>query len=325
LHRVKDERGKIMGLVDAWGGNAFGWIAAHLIEAFYNIGFALLNPGLWLSWVPHINGPMEADAKAALARFIYYGASVEFFFAMLVIFLVVTIVGMIRNSFMWGCVRTLESFANGVGRVAAWAGLLMVLQQIVIIFLQGVFAVSDISIGFGVTFERPVSWWSDELKLYNAIVITMCATYTFVQGGHVRVDLLYSPMSFRGKRVVDMLGSLFFMMPASIVIWLFGWFFMWRHLVLPNPSASDTLERVMARSQAFQWNIETISTSANGFDAYFLFKILLLVFTFMVMVQAVAFFYRSFLEWKEGEASEGKYLDKDLTGDETADLVAKIH
>ncbi|MBQ2263438.1 MAG: C4-dicarboxylate ABC transporter permease [Loktanella sp.] len=314
-----------MGLVEAWGGNAIGWFAAHLIEAFYNIGFALLNPGLWLAWVPQINAPMDEAAKAALARFIYYGASVELFFAVFVVFLIVTIAGLIWNTFMWGCVRKLESFANVVGRVAAWAGLIMVLQQIVIIFLQGVFAVSNISIGFGFTFSKPVSWWSDELKLYNAIVVTMCVTYTFVQGGHVRVDLFYSAISYRAKRVVDMLGSLFFMMPASIVIWLYGWFFLWRHLVLPNPSASDTLERLIQRAQVLQWNIETISTSANGFDAYFLFKILLLVFTGMVMVQGVAFFYRSYLEWKEGEASEGKFLDKDNLGDDTAEIVAKIH
>jgi TRAP-type mannitol/chloroaromatic compound transport system permease small subunit len=314
-----------MELVDAWGGNAFGWLAAQLIAAVYHIGFALLNPGLWLAWVPQINGPMDPAAKEALARFIYYGASVELFFAVLVIFAAVTAAGMLFNAFMWGCVRALEGFANGVGRVAAWAGLVMVLQQIMIIFLQGIFAVSDISIGFGVTFERPVSWWSDELKLYNAIVITMCATYTFVQGGHVRVDLFYAPMRFRAKRCVDMFGALVFMLPASIVIWIYGWFFMWRHLVLPNASASDSLDRLMTRSQAFQWNIETISTSANGFDAYFLFKILLLIFTFMVMLQAVAVFYRAFLEWKEGPASEGRYLDKDKPGDQTAELVAKIH
>ncbi|ARU00990.1 TRAP transporter small permease subunit [Yoonia vestfoldensis] len=314
-----------MELVDAWGGNAFGWLAAQLIAAVYHIGFALLNPGLWLAWVPQINGPMDPAAKEALARFIYYGASVELFFAVLVIFAAVTAAGMLFNAFMWRCVRALEGFANGVGRVAAWAGLVMVLQQIMIIFLQGIFAVSDISIGFGVTFERPVSWWSDELKLYNAIVITMCATYTFVQGGHVRVDLFYAPMRFRAKRCVDMFGALVFMLPASIVIWIYGWFFMWRHLVLPNASASDSLDRLMTRSQAFQWNIETISTSANGFDAYFLFKILLLIFTFMVMLQAVAVFYRAFLEWKEGPASEGRYLDKDKPGDQTAELVAKIH
>ncbi|WP_322892619.1 MULTISPECIES: TRAP transporter small permease subunit [unclassified Yoonia] len=314
-----------MGLVEAWGGTALGWFFAHLIEAFYNIFSALLNPGLWLAWVPQINAPMDEAGKAALARFIYYGASVELFFAVFVVFLVVTLVGLIWNNVMWRCVRGLEGFANAVGRVAAWAGLIMVLQQIVIIFLQGIFAVSDISLGFGFTFSRPVSWWSDELKLYNAIVVTMCVTYTFVQGGHVRVDLFYSIISYRAKRVVDMLGSLFFMVPSAIVIWLYGWFFLWRHLVLPNPSASDTLERLIQRAQVLQWNIETISTSANGFDAYFLFKILLLTFTGMVMVQAVAFFYRSYLEWKEGEASEGKFLDKDRIGDDTAELVVKIH
>ena len=28
----------------------------------------------------------------------------------------------------------------------------------------------------------------------------------------------------------------------------------------------------------------------------------------LIFLQAVAFFYRSFLEWKEGEESAGKYL-----------------
>ena len=152
-----------MGLVDAWGSNAVGWFFANLIEAFFNLGYALFNPSTWLAWLPHINGPMETEAKEALMRFIYYGASVEFFFVVLVIFLIVTIIGFINNRFMWGCVRGLEGFANIVGRTAAWAGLLMVLQQIVIIFMQRVFAVSEIGIGFGVTFTKEVSWWSEEL------------------------------------------------------------------------------------------------------------------------------------------------------------------
>ena len=43
------------------------------------------------------------------------------------------------------------------------------------------------------------------------------------------------------------------------------------------------------------------------------------------MIHAVAFFYRSYLERKEGPESEGKYLDKDKLGDEQAELVAQIH
>ena len=314
-----------MGLGDAWGGNAIGWFIGHLIDAFFNFFYALFNPGSWLSWLPAINGPMETEQKEALMRFIYYGASVEFFFVVFAIFLVVTTIGVINNRFMWGCVRGLEGFANIVGRTAAWAGLLMVLQQIVIIFMQRVFAVSEISLGFGITMTHDVSWWSEQLKFYNAMIVTLCASYTFVQGGHVRVDLVYSAISYRAKRMIDMIGSMVLMVPAAILTWLYGWFFLWRHLVVPNPSASDTLDRLMTKARALRWNVETIGFSPNGFNAYFLFKILLVVFTAMILLQAVAFFYRSYLEWKEGLESEGKNLDKDKLGDETAELVADIH
>ncbi len=308
---------------------AEGWwqfVTGNMLEAFYNFGDALLNPDKWLSWLSFINKPMEDEAvKEALVRFMYFGASVEFFFVVLNIFLVMTIIGFISNRFMWGCVRCLEGFANGVGRFFAWAGLLMVIQQIAIIFMQRVFAVSEIGVGLGVTFSKDVSWWSEELKLYNAMIVCMCAAYTFVQGGHVRVDLVYSAVGYRAKKIIDMVGSLVLMVPAAIITWLYGWFFLWRHLVVPNTSASDTLERVMAKSRALRWNIETIGFSPNGFNAYFLFKVLLVAFTAMVLLQAVAFFYRSYLELKEGPESDGKYIDKDRIGDPTAELVADIH
>jgi TRAP-type mannitol/chloroaromatic compound transport system permease small subunit len=304
-----------MGLVDAWGGNAFGWFFANMIEAYYNFGYALTHPALWLDW----------SNKESIIRFIYYGASVELFFVIVNIVLIVTVIGLVRNSFMWGCVRVLEGIGNTVGRWAAWAGLLMVLQQIVIVFMQRVFAIAELSFGFGMVLTRDVSWWSEELKLYNAMIVCLCATYTFVQGGHVRVDLVYSGLSFRGKRVIDMLGSLLYMIPFTVVIWLYGWFFMWRHLVVPNASASDTLERLLPKARALRWNVETTGFSPNGFSAYILFKVLLLMFVALVFLQAIAFFYRSYLEFREGEASEGKNLDKDQTGDPQADLVAEIH
>lgn len=315
-----------MGLVEAWGGNAIGWLAAQLIEAPYNLLYALFHPGEWLAWVPFVNAAMpDAAVKESLARFIYYGASVELFFALFFVFLVVFIIGAIKNQFMWLCVRGLEMFANGVGRIFAWAGLLMVLQQIIIIFMQRVFTVSEISLGFGAVFTKDVSWWSEELKFYNAMIVCLCASYTFVQGGHVRVDLVYSVISHRAKRVVDMLGSLFFMVPAMIVTWIYGWFFLWRVLVVPNPSASDSLDRLITKARALRWNIETIGFSPNGFNAYFMFKVLLVTFVAMIMLQAVAFFFRSYLEFKEGPESEGRYVDLDPIGDPTAELSAKIH
>ena len=284
--------------------NAILWFFQNIGLAIYNFFYALSHPQLWLDW----------SDKEAIMRFVYYGGSTEFFFVVFTVFLILTGIGMWRAGFMWGCVRVLEGVANTVGRLVAWAGLLMVLQQIVIIFVQRIFARPDIVFGLGMPFQKDISWWSEELKLYNAMVVALCCTYTFVQGGHVRVDLVYSAVRFRAKRVIDMIGSLVFMMPMAVLIWLYGWYFLWRHLITPNPSASDTLERLMMKARAVRWNVETIGFSPNGFNAYFLFKILLVAFAGLVFLHSVAFFFRSFLEWREGPESEHRYLDKDTLG-----------
>lgn len=293
------------------------WLGTNLILAPYHMVLAILNPGSWLNWS---NGE-------SLARFIYYGGSVEFFFAVIVTFIAITALGMAwKREILWTCVRGLEWFANGVGRTFAWAGLVMVLIQVLIVFVQRIFLVAQIEIGFfGITFSQDLSWWADGLKLWNALVVCLCVSYTFVQGGHVRVDLVYSAVSFRTKRMIDMIGSIIFMMPAIVLTYMYSWFFLWRHLVLPGPSASTDLERMTRSAAIMRWNVETIGFSPNGFNAYFLFKILLVAFCVLVFLQAVSFFWRSYLEWVEGEESDGKYLDKDVLGDEAEELEHAIH
>ena len=292
--------------------DALGWFFQNIAVAFYNVLYALTNPASWLDWVLWSN---TTEDKESLMRFVYYGGSIEFFFAVFAVILVLTGIGIWRNSFMWGCVRVMEGFANTVGRIFAWAGLLMVLQQVVIVFIQRIFARPDISLGFGIPLQKDISWWAEALKFDNAMVVALCCTYTFVQGGHVRVDLVYSAVSHRTKRVIDMAGSILFMLPTAIIIWTYGGHFMWRHLITPKPSASDALDRLLLKARAVRWNVETIGFSPNGFDAYFLFKILLVAFAGMVFIHAVAFFYRSYLEFVEGEESAGKFVDKDTLGE----------
>ncbi len=281
------------------------WVFSNIALAFYNAGYAISHPQLWLDW----------SDKQAIMRFVYYGGSKEFFFVVFTLFLIVTIIGLWKNSVLWAVVRGLEGFANTIGRFFAWAGLIMVLQQVVIVFVQRIFARPDLVFGFGLSFQKDISWFAEELKLYNAMVVALCAAYTFVQGGHVRVDLFYSVVRFRTRKVIDMLGSIVFMMPMAVLIWMYGWFFLWRHLIVPKPSASDTLDRLLMKSRALRWNVETIGFSPNGFNGYFLFKILLCSFAAMIFLQAIAVLYRSYLEFREGKASEFKYLDKDSLGE----------
>jgi len=270
------------------------WVFSNFLSAFPNVFAALTQPTLWLDWV---SWEKTTEDKQSLMRFIYYGASIELFFALSIILIFYTVIAVFYRPLMWKTVTSLETLANTTGRFFSWAGLTMVLIQIVIIFIQRIFAVSEITIGFGLAFSFDVSWWSESLKLYNAMIVALCVTYTFVQGGHVRVDLVYSVVSYRAKRVIDMFGSIFFMLPAAILLWMYSWFFMWRHLIVPKPSASDTVEKLVMKARALRWNVETIGFSPNGFNAYFLFKMLILAYTGLIMIHAISFFYRSFLEW----------------------------
>ena len=282
--------------------DALANLLINLMVAIPNAVGVLLNPADWLNW----------SDRQALMRFVYYGASFEFLYFFIAVFIVVTVIGLWRHSVMWGTVRVLEFIGNWVGRVFAWAGLIMVVQQVMIVFLQRIFRVPEISIGpFGYAFTRDLSWYGEELKLYNAMVVCLCCGYTFIQGGHVRVDLFYAGASHRVRKFVDMAGSVLFMMPALLLIWLYSWFFMWRHLIVPKPSASDTLERLLMKSRAMRWNVETIGFSPSGFDGYFIFKVLLVAFSGLLILQAVAFFFRSLLEYLEGPRSVGRYSDPD--------------
>jgi TRAP-type mannitol/chloroaromatic compound transport system permease small subunit len=293
------------------------WVLQNIALAPYYLFVAITNPGAWLNW---------ADPEAVM-RFIYYGASVEFFFVVFTTFLVITALGMFwSREMLWGCVRVLEGVANAIGRTAAWAGLLMVLIQVMIVFLQRIFRVAEIQLGpMGTAIAFDLSWWAEGLKFWNAAVVCLCVAYTFVQGSHVRVDLVYSAVKHRTKRMIDMFGCLFFMMPAVVITYLYAWFFMWRHLMTPAVTSTSELDRMLMQARIFRWNVETIGFSPNGFNAYFLFKVLIVLFCVLVFMQAVSFFWRSYLEWVEGEESAGKYLDRDDIGDRAEELERSIH
>ena len=296
--------------------DAIGWFLGNLVGAFYNVAYALANPGSWLDWSQAEN----------IMRFVYYGASVELFFVFLATFLSLSLGVAISARFGWGLVRGSEAVLNWTGRIAAWAGFVMVMQQIMIIFLQRIFRVSEISVGpLGTVFTQDLSWYSEQLKLYNALIVCLCVAWTFIQGGHVRVDLVYSAVSHRTKRIIDMAGCVVFMMPALVMTWIYSWFFLWRSLITPATSASEDLDRLLAKARAVRWNVETIGFSPNGFNAYFLFKILIILFVVTALAQACVFFWRSWLELREGEASAGRYLDRDYPGDDVVAGAPQAH
>ena len=56
-----------------------------------------------------------------------------------------------------------------------------------------------------------------------AAIFLLAAPYTLQRNEHVRIDLLSSKLSKRGRTWVDILGILFFLMPMAIAIMALSW------------------------------------------------------------------------------------------------------
>lgn len=78
--------------------------------------------------------------------------------------------------------------------------------------------------------------WPLELQWYLfAAAVMLGAAYTLKRNEHVRVDLIYSQVSNRGRIYIDLFGLIVFLMPACI---LFTWL-SWTTLFYPSWLVSE--------------------------------------------------------------------------------------
>lgn len=105
-----------------------------------------------------------------------------------------------------------------------------------------------------------------ELLVYlHSLIFLMGAAYTLKQDGHVRVDIFYRPMSLRKKAWVNLLGTLFLLIPCCIFIFYISWEYV-----------------------ASSWSYFEGSREAGGIDAVFALKSLLLLMPLTVLLQGMA-------------------------------------
>ena len=78
--------------------------------------------------------------------------------------------------------------------------------------------------------------WPLELQWYLfAAAVMLGAAYTLKRNEHVRVDLIYSQLSDRGRLYVDLFGLIVFLLPACL---LFAWL-SWTTLFYPSWLVSE--------------------------------------------------------------------------------------
>ena len=66
------------------------------------------------------------------------------------------------------------------------------------------------------------AWLEIQWYLFSAVFL-FCAGYALLHNQHVRIDVISSHLSKRGRAWIDILGTLFFLLPMAIAILWMSW------------------------------------------------------------------------------------------------------
>ena len=201
------------------------------------------------------------------------GNSSEFLCVVLALMTLILGIGLFRSSFLRRTVHGLELFNGRIGQIACWFALVMMLQQVLIIVMGQIFRGNELVLSpFGLALaDGELQWLSGQLKLYNAILIATASAYTFIEGGHVRVDLIYAGLSYRRRKIFDLVGTLIFFFPSSILLWWFAWPLTMNSIFAQRPL---NIWSTKASWRAFKWE----GSGTAEFTWVWSFKLLILVF-----------------------------------------------
>ncbi len=237
--------------------------------------------------------------KAKMNVLLLAGISVEFLNMVLALFTIILVAGLLKPAFLKKTVHGMEFGISKVGHFACWFALIMMLQQVLIIVVGQIFRGNEVVLApLGmVLFDEELQWLSGQLKLYNAILIAMASTYTFIEGGHVRVDIIYSNLSYRAKKISDIVCTLIFMLPSSILLWWFAWPLATNSMFAQRPM---NVFSTKASWRAFKWE----SSGTAEFTWVWSFKLLIVVFAGLLVLQAFTFLLRNVMALRSEEEIE---------------------
>ncbi|NOZ55065.1 MAG: TRAP transporter small permease subunit [Gammaproteobacteria bacterium] len=111
------------------------------------------------------------------------------------------------------------------GRIVSWLVFLLVLIIVFDVAMRYLFQTGSVAL-------QELEW-----HLF-AILFLLGASYTLKHDGHVRVDVFYQChwMNDRKRAWVDLLGSLFFLIPFSLLIIVYSWPFVTRAFLIAEGS-----------------------------------------------------------------------------------------
>lgn len=162
----------------------------------------------------------------------------------------------------------IDRITAAVGRAAMWLVLFIVVVQFAVVLMRYV-------LGTGLV------WLTESISYAHAGLFMLVAAWTLQIGGHVRVDVFYAQASPRRKAMVDLAGTLVFLLPFALAIFVLSLPYVWR-----------------------SWAVLERSREASGLPAVFLLKTLIPVFALLLMMQGLSQAIRCFQRLRGEEPRE---------------------
>ena len=156
-------------------------------------------------------------------------------------------------------VRGIDCFSEVTGRAISWLTLAMVLVTFVIVVMRYLFNMGNVAV-------------QESVIYMHSFVFLLGAAYTLKHDGHVRVDIIYRPLSERGKAWVNVFGNLFMLMPVCI-------FFLW----------------VSWDYVAASWAIKEASQEAGSIPFRYILKTAQIAMPILIIIQGIGELLRDLL------------------------------
>lgn len=227
--------GIVLSLIDsATGGGVSTWSQANLYRLAASAGSALGWIGLIAS--PLLLLPLVA---AVWGRFAGLPGPLE---------------ALLRIS-----ARTIDAISTAIGDAARWFALGLVIVTATVVVQRYVFGIA-------------MTGLQESVIYMHALLFLLSSGITLLADGHVRVDIIYTKLSERGKAWTDLIGVYLALIPMG-----------WLILVMANPYVNAS------------WRILERSRESNGLAFVFLLKAAIPVFAVMMILQGASMAARAAL------------------------------
>jgi TRAP-type mannitol/chloroaromatic compound transport system permease small subunit len=165
-----------------------------------------------------------------------------------------------------GKLQVLEQFIALCGKSVAWLTLIMVaLIFTIVVFRYG--------------FNLGWIWLQESVTYLHVAVFSIAAAWTLQLDGHVRVDIFYTAMTNKHRALVNLTGTLIFLLPFCIFLLVIAW-----------PYVANS------------WKLLETSREAGGLPLVFLLKSLIMILPALLLGQAVL---NAIEAWKTLRSDDG--------------------